>query len=54
MELGLGMVVIVTKGVTMVHLSIRSISHGPRVEQLVTVEAGETSSVVHVLPARHL
>ena len=39
---------------TMVHLSIRSVSHRSIIEQLVTVEAGEASSVVHMLSACHL
>ena len=39
---------------TMMHLAIRSVSHGSRIEQLVTVEAGEASSVVNMLPTCHL
>ena len=61
-ELGLRMVVLVMvimmQGVTMMmtvmHLPIRSVSHGSRIEKFVTVEAGKASSVVDMLPACHL
>ena len=38
----------------MMHLAIRSVSHRSSIEELVTVEAGEASSVVHMLPTCHL
>ena len=37
-----------------VHLSIRSISHGSRIEEFVAVEARETAGVVDVLATCHL
>ena len=54
MELGLGMTVIMTMMMAMVaamvDLSIRSISHGSRIEEFVAVKARETASVVNMLP----
>ena len=39
-----------TTTMAMVHLAIRSVSHGSRIKELVTVEAGEASSVVDMFP----